>query len=172
MRFVVYALILALCAQAAAAQESRFPPGDRVRYRLEGERHWQLGFFQSISAHGLVFVANETAPLDTLPLSALDVVELHRGNHVSGSKVLFFTTIGFFAGGLIGVAAGCSGGVCDGEAAIGAYGALAAGAAVGVGASLVVGLIPVTRWERVHGDAEQPRSGPWSSRGLVVKYRF
>ena len=85
MRRVVYALILAVCAQAAAAQESHLP-GDRVRYRLEGERHWQMGFFQSISAHELVFTANETASLDTLPLSALNAVELHGGNHVSGSK--------------------------------------------------------------------------------------
>ena len=165
MKPVVYALILALCAQAAAAQESRFPPGDRVRYRLEGERQWQLGFFQSISAHELVFTAEETAPLDTLPLSALNAVDLHRGNHVSGSRVLFFTVVGILAGGLMGAAVAPEdcGTSCVGDILIGPI----VGCAVGLG----LGLIPVTEWERVHGEPVR-RSNPWSSRGLVVKYRF
>jgi hypothetical protein len=139
-----------------------------VRYRLEGERQWQLGFFQSISAHDLVFTADETAPLDTLPLSAMNAVDLHRGLHVSGSKVLFFTTIGFFAGGLFRVARICADGGCYGWGALGAF---ATGGEIGAAAGLAVGLIPVTEWERVHGDPER-RSNAWPRSSLIVKYRF
>jgi hypothetical protein len=95
MKLVLGAIAIALCAQACAAEEGRFLPSDRVRYRLDAKADWQMGMFQSISAHGLVFAAHAEAPLDTLPLIALNAVELDHGKHMDGSRVPFFTIVGF-----------------------------------------------------------------------------
>jgi len=171
MKLVVGAIAIALCAQACAAEEVDFLPSDRVRYRLDANADWQIGMFQSISAQGLVFATHAEAPLDTLPLIALNAVELDRGKHVDGSRFLFLSTLGFLFGGVIGALWSepvdcvdiCF--VVVNEPAL-------IGAGVGLAIGLGVGLIPVRQWERVHGGPEPRRSNPWSSRGLVVKYRF
>jgi len=171
MKVVVCVFTLALWAQVAAAEEdtTHFLPTDRVRYRFEDKSPWQEGMFQSISAHGLVFAEHADAPLDTLPLAALNAVELDRGKHVDGSRIPFFMTMGLLVGAVIlGVAENSDCGECG----YGALGYVVVGGGVGAAVGLGLGMIPVREWERVHGDTEQRRPGPWSSRGLVVKYRF
>jgi len=168
MKLVLGAIAIALCAQASAAEEGHFLPSDRVRYRLDAKADWQMGMFQSISAHGLVFAANADAPLDTLPLVALNAVELDRGKHVVGGRVLFFTIVGFFAGGLIGAAATPD---CIGECWMPDFRPLLIGVGVGSAMGASLGFIPVRKWERVHGESEG-RSNAWPSSSLIVKHRF
>ena len=138
-----------------------------MRYRIEGKSEWQEGMFRSISARGLIFADHADAPLDTLPLAALNAVELDRGMHVEFSRVLFFPIMGILAGGLVARATTesrhCETFCLPLEGLI--------GAGVGAALGLAFALIPVRDWERVHG--EQPRrTNPWSSRDPMLNIRF
>lgn len=137
-------VLVALSACAAFATPAR------VAYEAAYD-HWVLADVVQSGADTVVVVQGNTAPADTLPLRALGIVEIYRGRRTSGANVVFGGLVGVLAGYLVGALVfnaqneGCSD-ICE----LGAIAYVGVGAAVGGGAGLILGAIPVRSWTRIY----------------------